>query len=225
MNGTIGFLTDGNKITIIRYIRRITNGFLEMKYIGITEEHPIEQENRLITALLDNGLDLIHLRKPKYSGEKTEQLLLSIPPRYYDRIVLHDHFELAEKYRLAGVHLNGRNPHYRPLSNDYIPTLSRSCHSIEELTDGQQYDYLFLSPIFDSISKKGYRSAFSSEQLTKAGKEGVINERVIALGGITPEKKTAIKDWNFGGIAVLGFLWQEPTIAGVIRQLTRLRND
>ena len=70
-----------------------------MKYIGITEEHPIEQENRLITALLDNGLDLIHLRKPKYSGEKTEQLLLSIPPRYYDRIVLHDHFELAEKYR------------------------------------------------------------------------------------------------------------------------------
>ena len=57
-----------------------------MKYIGITEEHPIEQENRLITALLDNGLDLIHLRKPKYSGEKTEQLLLSIPPRYYDRI-------------------------------------------------------------------------------------------------------------------------------------------
>ena len=196
-----------------------------MKYIGITEEHPIEQENRLITALLDNGLDLIHLRKPKYSGEKTEQLLLSIPPRYYDRIVLHDHFELAEKYRLAGVHLNGRNPHYRPLSNDYIPTLSRSCHSIEELTDGQQYDYLFLSPIFDSISKKGYRSAFSPEQLTKAGKEGVINARVSALGGITPEKKTAIKDWNFGGIAVLGFLWQEPTIAGVIRQLTRLRND
>ena len=157
-----------------------------MKYIGITEERPIEQENRLITALLDNGLDLIHLRKPKYSGEKTEQLLLSIPPRYYARIVLHDHFELA---------------------------------------DGQQYDYLFLSPIFDSISKKGYRSAFSPEQLTKAGKEGVINERVIALGGITPEKKTAIKDWNFGGIAVLGFLWQEPTIAGVIRQLTRLRND
>ena len=68
------------------YIRRITNGFLEMKYIGITEERPIEQENRLITALLDNGLDLIHLRKPKYSGEKTEQLLLSIPPRYYARI-------------------------------------------------------------------------------------------------------------------------------------------
>ena len=86
-----------------------------MKYIGITEEHPIEQENRLITALLDNGLDLIHLRKPKYSGEKTEQLLLSIPPRYYDRIVLHDHFELAEKYRLAGVHLNGRNPPYLSL--------------------------------------------------------------------------------------------------------------
>ena len=52
-----------------------------MKYIGITEEHTIEQENRLINALLDNGLDLIHLRKPKYSGEKTEQLLLSIPPR------------------------------------------------------------------------------------------------------------------------------------------------
>ncbi len=47
-----------------------------MKYIGITEERPIEQESRLITALLDNGLDLLHLRKPKYSGEKTCHITL-----------------------------------------------------------------------------------------------------------------------------------------------------
>lgn len=70
MNGTIGFNRWEQDNDYPGYIRRITNGFLEMKYIGITEEHPIEQENRLITALLDNGLDLIHLRKPKYSGEK-----------------------------------------------------------------------------------------------------------------------------------------------------------
>ena len=39
----------------------------------------------------------------------------------HDRIVLHDHFELSGKIPACRCYLNGRNPHYRPLSNDYIP--------------------------------------------------------------------------------------------------------
>ena len=74
-----------------------------MKYIGITIETILPHEAELIAALLDNGLDRLHLRKPSASRDEVDALLRTIPPRCYGRIVLHDHFELAEKYRLACV--------------------------------------------------------------------------------------------------------------------------
>lgn len=67
-------------------------------------------------------------------------------------------------------------------------------------------DYLFLSPIFDSISKAGYRSAFSHEQLQRAADEGVIDRKVIALGGVTPERIPYLHSLGFGGVAMLGAL-------------------
>ncbi len=38
-----------------------------------------------------------------------QQFIESIPTRYYNRLKLHDHFDLADKYDLAGIHLNSRN--------------------------------------------------------------------------------------------------------------------
>ena len=74
--------------------------------------------------------------------------------------------------------------------------------------DKEEFDYLFLSPIFDSISKGGYKSTFSSEQLIEASKAGVIDEKVIALGGITIDKIPYLKRLNFGGVAMLGAIYK-----------------
>ncbi len=193
-----------------------------MIHIGITQENSFYNEADLITALLDNGLDALHLRKPSATREETEEILRAIPARCYNRIVLHDHFELAEQYRLGGVHLNRRHSNYTP-SGDYLPSLSCSCHSLEELKCSDKFKYCFLSPIFDSISKQGYHSAFTPEQLQGAKQEGIINNRVIALGGITPEKIPQIRDWGFGGVALLGYLWKYPTVEGVINQLDEIK--
>ena len=69
------------------------------------------------------------------------------------------------------------------------------------------YDYLLLSPIFDSISKVGYRSAFSLEELERAARAGIIDERVIALGGVTLEKIPILEALNFGGVAMMGAVY------------------
>lgn len=196
-----------------------------MKYIGITTEGVLPNEAKLIAALLDNGLYRLHLRKPALSQEETEALLQAIDPCYHNRIVVHDHFELAAKYRLAGVHLNRRNPNPPTVADDYTPALSHSCHSIEELSNSEGYIYQFLSPIFDSISKAGYQSAFTAGQLQSAAEQGIINEQVIALGGITPERMATVREWHFGGVALLGYLWQEPTEAGVVARLNRIKNN
>ena len=88
-------------------------------------------------------------------------------------------------------------------------TVSRSCHSLAEVAAWRdRLDYLFLSPVFDSISKQGYRAGFAPEELLRAAREGIIDRRVMALGGITPDNLARVRAWGFGGAVVLGDLWQ-----------------
>ena len=118
------------------------------------------------------------------------------------RIVIHDFFELAKPYGLRGIHLNARRS---TVLDGWQGHVSRSCHSLEEV---KQYknacDYVFLSPIFDSVSKQGYASAFAYETLKQASGDGIIDGKVVALGGVTPDKISRLRSLNFGGAAMLG---------------------
>ena len=66
---------------------------------------------------------------------------------------------------------------------------------------------MFLSPIFDSISKDDYPAAFNEEELRSAAKQNIIDKKVIALGGVTYENIHLLKQYNFGGAVILGDLW------------------
>lgn len=175
-----------------------------MKLIVITTPDFFEGENRIIAALFEEGMEKLHLRKPQSTRKKMEALIKTIPHAWYSRIVLHDHFELAKDYQLAGIHLNSRNT---VIPEGFKGSISRSCHSLQEIQDYCRFDYVFLSPVFQSISKEGYGSGFSSEVLKKAASAGVINQKVIALGGLSEKTIPAIAGLGFGGVAVLGALW------------------
>ena len=136
-----------------------------MKWIIITTPTFISHEAKYIDQLFEAGIDLLHLRKPDSTPEECEQLLQKIDPKWYPQIVIHDHFELCEKYHLHGIHLNRRNSQ---IPENFQGSISRSCHSFEEVTESLDntnpdfpkgpkptFDYVFLSPIFDSISKMG----------------------------------------------------------------------
>ena len=184
----------------------------------ITLPHFFEGEAEQIVQLLHSAVDLVHIRKPNGAAEQTECLLQAIPSEYHSRLVLHDHYGLAEKYHVHGVHLNSRNP-LPPLG--WNGSVSRSCHSLEEIKVWKEKcDYISLSPIFDSISKRGYHAAFSAEELRKAREEGVIDSKVLALGGVTFRRMDEVLRMGFGGGMILGDAWkqgQDPvalTIAG-----------
>lgn len=178
-----------------------------MQLIAITSEKFIDNEAETINALFEAGLERLHLRKPHASANECERLILSIGSKWYGRISLHDHFGLAKKYGIGGLHLNSRNP--QPPTG-FAGILSRSCHSMEEAArEKHKYDYVFLSPIFDSISKNGYTAAFHRGALQAAARNGCIGGNVIALGGITPERIEEAAACNFGGAAVLGYLWAD----------------
>ena len=176
--------------------------------IVITRPDFFEGEAEKIAQLLQSGrADLVHIRKPRASQSEVEQLLFSIPSELYSRLVLHDHHSLAIKYGLRGVHLNSRNT--EPPAG-WSGAVSISCHTLSELSECRRkpYAYMSLSPIFDSISKRGYRSAFSADDIAAARSQGLIDERVMALGGITFDRISEVTKMGFGGAMILGDAWK-----------------
>lgn len=160
---------------------------------------------RIVALLQRREVDYVHIRKPEARWEDMEKLVESIPQACRNRIVLHDHFPLAEKYRLFGIHLNRRNPE---VPRGWKGSVSRSCHSLEEVVRWKdRCDYVTLSPIFDSISKAGYRSAFTREEIAEAARKGIIDEKVMALGGVTFNKMKEVTAMGFGGGMILGDAW------------------
>lgn len=179
----------------------------------------------IIRLLERSDVDRLHIRKPEASEREVEDLLQRIPEQYYPRLSMHDFFSLAERYHLGGIHLTGRHP---DAPADWQGLISTSCHSLEELALRKQegvalqgkhrpFDYLSLSPIYDSISKQGYHAAFTPEQLQAASADGLIDQRVLALGGVSFDRIPEVKAMGFGGVMILGDAWKLPrvlTIAG-----------
>ena len=174
--------------------------------IVITLPYFFDGEAEQIVQLLHSSIDLIHIRKPESKAEEVEKLIMSIPSEYYPRLVLHDHHDLAMKYHLHGVHLNCRNPQ-PPMG--WEGSVSKSCHSLEEVKEWKgKCDYVSLSPIFDSISKQGYHAAFSSTEIEEARRVGIIDKKVLALGGVTFNKIDDVLRMGFGGGMILGDAWK-----------------
>ena len=192
-----------------------------MEWIVITSPGFLQGEADFIDRLFGHGLDRLHLRKPGADIGECRRLLDGISREWLPQIVVHDNFGLCREYGLGGVHLNGRNPMAPP---NHEGSVSRSCHSLEEISRYKgECDYLTLSPIFNSISKQGYMAAFGPGQLATARDSGLIDRRVIALGGVTLENIPRVKELGFGGVAILGDVWQRMADGSVDEYLASLR--
>ena len=178
-----------------------------MKLIVITRPEFFDSEaDKIVNLFSEKGMDLLHIRKPGSSEKQLRNLLLQIPEQYHSRLVLHDHFSLAPEFGLFGVHLNSRNP--EP-PEGWKGSVSRSCHSFEEIiAHRDSCSYLSISPVFDSISKAGYRSAFSRDEIAAAVAGGIIDAKVYALGGVTFDKLPLVDSMGFGGAMILSDAWR-----------------
>ncbi|MGM9702596.1 MAG: thiamine phosphate synthase [Prevotella sp.] len=182
----------------------------DFRFIVITQPSFVSDEGMLINTLFENGIDRVHIRKPGASGEEHRRLIEKIDGRWHDRLSLHDCHDVAVEYG-CGVHLNGRNPYPPQIEGGVV--LSASCHSLAEVVERKPVcDYVFLSPIFDSISKQGYGSAFTEDDIKKATQSGIVDSRVMALGGVSLGNLNRVKAMGFGGAALLGEVWRNVTL-------------
>ena len=173
--------------------------------ILITLPRILKNEAETLAALCGAGVSVIHIRKPEASEPEIEELLKTSQALGADmsRLTIHYNEPLARKYGLGGVHLR-----IEELLAGAGEGLRRSC-SAHGWTEAERAatdaDYVFLSPLFDSISKPGYRSAIDPAEAAERLRRR--KGRIVALGGIRPANIARVRRIGFDGAAVLGAAW------------------
>ncbi|MDF7815673.1 thiamine phosphate synthase [Hymenobacter sp. YC55] len=196
--------------------------------VVVSPPEQVANEVELLVELFRQGLLTAHIRKPDWTLAELEEYLQLVPAPYHARLVLHSHYELVLRYNLKGIHLTEKSRN-EPTTTALLrqlrgQSISASFHSLEAVAQHRRpYNYVFLSPIFDSTSKVGYRSNFRLEQVQEAlrrwqGRRGYIPQ-VVALGGITPHNISQVQQAGFAGAAVLGGIWQQPNPLIAFQQL------
>ena len=193
----------------------------------------MDQEAEALNALFDEGLQTLHFRKPDYDKANFEGALKAIKPKYLKRVVIHSHYELIDRYNLKGIHfpekiladLEDASGAIKKLQSKGM-TVSASFHSIDRLyKNSYPLDYVFLSPIFESISKPGYKSEMDLKELSAFIASAKKKPKVIALGGVETDKVPELIKAGFDGFAILGSLWNKYRISTNIDTLKEKYRD
>jgi len=187
-----------------------------MDLLVITPEQNVPAEARIVNDLFARGLQRLHVRKHGYTTAQYREYIMSIDSRYYSRIVVHSSFELLHELGLGGIHLNSHSRTddnvWKSISDIPQSTISTSFHSWQEIEENDfPYNYVFISPIFDSISKAGYSGsidlsgAVSIKEYRKM--QGRYCPKIIGLGGVRGGQLNDLRSIGFDGAAMLGAIW------------------
>jgi thiamine-phosphate pyrophosphorylase len=191
------------------------------RLIVISSEKDMPGETELVNELFENGMQLFHLRKPHWSTAGQAMFLDKINPRFITNISIHQHHEHVNDFGLRYVHFNSKNVNNFSLlkkQNSFLKT-SFSFHSYAEIEQHHElFDYGFLSPVFDSISKTGYVQQINPELVIDKN----LTTKIIGLGGVTKNNIRSLLQRGFYGGAVLGAIWNNPLMA--VSEFNEIKN-
>lgn len=185
--------------------------------IVITPEEMIKNETELINELFQEGLDLLHVRKPFINSEEMTDFINQINSGFHHQLVLHSHYDLAENFTVSRFHfreIDRQNGLFKSFTDKIIST---SVHDIETFNElGEEWEYAFISPVFPSISKKGYGE--NSTILKDIKKRTHSNVKLMALGGINENNINKAFESGVDGVALLGAIWESDEPLNVFKK-------
>ena len=181
--------------------------------IIISNPTPIADEATIMNDLFDEGLEILHIRKPGVAIDEIKWLIQKIKPKYHHRISLHQYHELARYFGIKRLHYTETNRKETSAEvliklklESYI--LSTSIHQLQKYNSlSTVFDYTFFGPVFNSISKPGYNAVIGSDFIFPVQAN---HSKVFAIGGIDAINIQALKKMQFNGAAVVGSIWQNP---------------
>ncbi|MDV7696411.1 thiamine phosphate synthase [Chryseobacterium soli] len=180
--------------------------------IVITHEDLISHEIDTINEMFRAGLDLLHIRKPFINDEEMKVLINGIDQTFHPKLVLHSHYEVGKLYNISRFHVREAdrvNGLYRSKIEE-ANIISTSVHQINDYNMlGNEWQYSFISPVFPSISKKGYGQ--DTKMMEDLPYRNNIYVKLIALGGIDENTLKKVFHTGADGAALLGAIWNSST--------------
>ncbi len=195
-----------------------------MKLIVISDAGVLENEAVIVTKLFEAGLESFHLRKHKISTRKTKAFISAIPAHFHNRIIIHSHHNLARHFNLKGIHLTKTHKKRKFRTWLYIKLIKLKNPSIlittsydtigklfEANTSPYKYNYVFLSPIFESITSK-FQGGYTTHSLKSALAK--TEYKVIARGGVDINAIEKVNEIGFEGLAFYNSIWKRKDPVG-----------
>jgi thiamine-phosphate pyrophosphorylase len=185
--------------------------------VVITNPIPIANEIDTINSLFENGLELLHIRKPDFYAVEMRSFLSEIKSNFRQQLVLHSHHHLSSTFGINRIHFSESERKktvmlFGKLSFKTYKTkgfhLSTSVHTIEDFnTLDNTFEYAFLSPVLPSISKEDYSSKTDLFETIKNRTNYAT--KLVALGGIESKNAELALENGFDNVALLGTIWNQ----------------
>jgi thiamine-phosphate pyrophosphorylase len=179
----------------------------------------VHNEVNIIKSFLRKEDNIFHLRRYNEFEEEVVEFLSSFTEEERKQIVLNHHHFLASEFGINRLHFSEIDR--MEIDDEKLEklhglgfVLSTSVHSVEDFQKlNTVFDYAFLSPVFDSISKENYKAvSFDLANIRK-------DIKLIALGGVTTENYKEALTLGFDGVAFLGGVWNKSNPIEIINKI------
>lgn len=197
-------------------------GILDLNYVA-----PADAE-RVASAMIDGGVDLIQLRAKTHSLEEIVHLagkLHAITSAAGIPLIVNDHAEVAAQIPVEGIHVGQDDDsiaHARKKSGRAV-LIGKSTHGFEQAVAAQREgaDYIGFGPIFATPTKPDY------QPIGITGIKRVHNEvtaPIFCIGGIKIDNLGEVMAAGAKRVAIVSGLLKAPDIAKYARGCKALLN-
>ena len=183
----------------------------------MTNPYELKFETDRINQMFREGLDELHIRKPKCDVATMKKFIKEIDSDFHHKIVLHSHYSLVNTFDIHMIHL----PHtwasstIKTLFLDHIVLKGKKvrksmtiggCKALYKPIKG--IHELVLGPVFARASYMINNQQIETTDLEKALRHSKVP--VTALGGVTSQTVEFLKSVGFACIALQSGVWKTP---------------
>ena len=194
---------------------------------GATEPQAARRLVALVEAAAGAGIDLVQIRERDLDARALLSLMrqcLSAVSGTRTRVLVNDRLDVALASGADGVHLRADSIDAQT-ARSLLPDgalLGRSVHSASEATAQRCVDFLVLGTLFQSESKPALPHLTPPSELSAVCRASAIP--VLAIGGMTIERASAVARAGAAGIAAIG-LFLPPSGESARTHLSKVAAD
>ncbi len=187
----------------------------QMKLVLITNPYNLKYETDRINLMFNEGLEELHIRKPKCEKEVMRKFISEIDPEFHHKLVLHANYSLVNNFDIHKIHL----------SHDWIFNFATNLYLNQIILGGKKIsksttlvtcsalykpiagiNELILGPVFSKYSAMITNQLIKTEDLEKALRHSKLP--VIGLGGVYPQTLEFFENVGFKGVAMQSSVWK-----------------